>query len=148
MSRIKLTNSCIMITNYSENECSALEKNFMKWNPMTHKFDTFGMYYDKEYKTLYLPRGLDLYKIRGYLNEKYYDKIDPNPYQTIDKILMRYPPRDDEQKTALRFMCCVNEFEENIYQPQLCLSLATGKGKSKKAAEEDAARIALSKRSV
>ena len=130
MSRIKVTNSCIKITGYSLGESQYLERNFMKWNAMTHRYDIFGMYYDEINKVLYLPRGLDIYKIKGYLNEKYHDVIEPNKYKTIDGIKMRYAPRDEEQKTALRFMCAVNEFEGNVMETQLCLSLPTGKGKT------------------
>ena len=128
--RIKVCSSCIRIDNYSQGECPQLERNFQVWNPIYHKFDMVGMYYDEKNKKLYLPKGLDLYKIKGYLNEKYYTKISPNEYKTIDGILMKYLPRDEDQKTALRFMCGLNEFEENQQHSQLCLSLSTGKGKT------------------
>ena len=118
--RIKVCSSCIRIDNYSQGECPQLERNFQVWNPIYHKFDMVGMYYDEKNKKLYLPKGLDLYKIKGYLNEKYYTKISPNEYKTIDGILMKYLPRDEDQKTALRFMCGLNEFEENQQHSQLC----------------------------
>ena len=128
--RIKVGSSQIIVEDYTLGECQSLEKNFSVWNPITHRYDILGMYYDKEHRRLYLPRGLDIYRIKGYLNERYHDVIPPNNYQTIDNILMKYQPRDDEQKVALRFMCGVNEFEDNFNQSQLCLSLQTGKGKT------------------
>ena len=128
--RIKVANTCIIIENYKLGENQSLERNFQKWNQMTHRFDILGMYYDDVNQRLYIPRGVDIYRIKGYLNEKYHDVIEPNKYQTIDNILMKYQPRDEEQKLALQFMNGVGEFEENLYHPQLCLSLATGKGKT------------------
>ena len=130
MSRIKVTNSCIMIMNYYLGESQSLEKNFRLWNNITHRYDIFGMYYDEIKKILYLPRGLDIYKIKGYLNEKYHDVIDYNPYKKIPGLKMKYAPRDEEQVTALQFMCSLDQYSENINESQLCLSLQTGKGKS------------------
>lgn len=129
-SRIKVASSCIIIENYTLGECQSLEKNFQIWNQTCHRYDILGMYYDKENRRLYLPRGLDIYRIKGYLNEKYHDVIPPNKYKTIDNILMKCSPRDELQKTALRFSCGVNEFEDNYDKSQLCLSLQTGKGKT------------------
>ena len=128
--RIKVCNSCIIIDNYVLGECKQLESVFQVWDPICHRYNQLGMYYDKNTKRLYLPRGIDIYKITGYLNEKYHTLIEPNPYKTIDNILMKYAPRDEDQKTALRFMCGVGEYEENQYHSQLSLSLSTGKGKT------------------
>ena len=103
----------------------------MKWNNLTHRYDILGMYYDDKNKKLYIPRGVDIYRIKGYLNEKYHTVVEPNPYQSIDNIMMKYQPRDEDQKVALRFMNGIGpEYEDNNSQSQLCLSLATGKGKT------------------
>ena len=128
--RIKVGPTCIIIENYHLGENQSLEKNFMRWNPMTHRYDILGMYYDEANCKLYLPRGIDIYRIKGYLNEKYHDVIEPNTYQSIDNIMMKYQPRDEDQKIALQFMNAVGEYEENKYATQLCLSLQTGKGKT------------------
>lgn len=129
-SRIKVCNTCIIIDDYRKGDCPSLEKSFQVWNPLYHKFDILGMYIDDKTHKLYLPRGIDIYKVKGYLNEKYHTIIKPNEYKTIDNILMKYPPRDEEQKIALRFTCGVNEFEENQHHTQLSLNLQTGKGKT------------------
>lgn len=129
-SRIKVGNSQIIIENYNLGECQSLERNFQVWNQTYHRYEILGMYYDKENRRLYLPRGIDIYKIKGYLNEKYHDVIEPNAYKNIDTILMKCPPRDELQKVALRFACGVNEYEDNYDKSQLCLSLQTGKGKT------------------
>lgn len=130
MSRILVKNSCIVINNYTMGECPNLEQNFMVYNPITHRMDILGMYYDEPTKCLYIPRGLDIWKIKKYLGEDNHEVIAPNDYDKIDNILMKYAPRDEEQKEALRFMCGVNEYEENFYLPQLSVNLPTGKGKT------------------
>ena len=43
---------------------------------------------------------------------------------------MKYKPRDKEQVEALKFMCAVNEYEDNLYRPQLSVNLNPGKGKT------------------
>ena len=96
--RIIVRNSCIMIKDYTMGECIELEKNFMVWNPLTHRMDILGMYYDEGTSTLYLPRGIDIYRIKRYLGEKYHTPEPPNDYDTIDNILIKYTPRDEEQK--------------------------------------------------
>lgn len=128
--RIVVRNSCIKIKNYTLGECPALENNFKVWNPVTHSMDILGMYYDEKEETLYLPRGIDIWKIKKYLNEKYHSVEKSNDYSYIDNILIKYSPRDEEQKEALRFMCGVNEYEDNRQLPQLSVNLSTGKGKT------------------
>lgn len=128
--RIIVRNSCIKIKNYTLGECPALENNFKVWNPVTHSMDILGMYYNEKEEALYLPRGIDIWKIKKYLNEKYHTVEKSNDYSYIDNILIKYSPRDEEQKEALRFMCGVNEYEDNRQLPQLSVNLSTGKGKT------------------
>lgn len=130
MSRIVVRNSCIVIKNYHLGDCPFLEKNFQVWNPVTHRYDILGMHCDSENNLLYIPRGIDIWKIKKYLNEDHYTTEAPNDYEYIDDILMRCAPRDEQQKEALRFMCGVNEYQENYYLPQLSVNLPTGKGKT------------------
>ncbi len=128
--RIVVRNSCIKIKNYTLGECPALENNFKVWNPVTHSMDILGMYYDEKEEALYLPRGIDIWKIKKYLDEKYHTVEKSNDYSYINNILIKYSPRDEEQKEALRFMCGVNEYEDNRQLPQLSVNLSTGKGKT------------------
>ncbi len=130
MNRIIVRNSCIVINNYTLGECPDLERNFMVYDPLTHKYDRFGMYYDEEYGKLYIPRGLDIWKIKSYLKEEVIYKERPNEFLPIDNIMMKIPPRDEQQKEALRFMVGVNEYEANFQEPQISVNLNTGKGKT------------------
>lgn len=130
MSKITVKNSCIVINDYHMGDSQALENNFKVYNPLTHKMDILGMYYDEINNKLYIPRGLDIWKIKSYFNEKYHDVANYNPYKEMKNVLIKYTPRDDQQKEALRFMIGVNEYEDNQYLPQLSVNLPTGKGKT------------------
>ena len=128
--RIKVTNTAIIIDNYILGESEQLEKPFKIWDPITHKFMYKGFYYDEENKRLYLPSGMDLWYVRRALDEKYYTRINNDPYQTIDNIAIKFKPRDERQQEALRFTCCVQPYEDNINLPQLTVALNTGVGKT------------------
>lgn len=130
MDKIEVRNTCIVINDYNMGDCPQLEEIFRVYNPITHGFDIFGFYYDKENKKLYLPAGLDLWKIRGYFNEKYYNRVQNHPYKTIDNLKIKFPPRDEEQIQTLMFTTGLNEYAENQYSSQLSVNLNTGKGKT------------------
>lgn len=130
MSNIILRNSCIIINDYNLYDCPELERNFMVYDPMTHAYNKFGMWYDDELKRLYIPRGLDIWKIKQYLKLNVVHKEKPNEYLTFDNVMLKYQPRDEQQKEALRFMIGVNEYQNNATEPQISVNLNTGKGKT------------------
>lgn len=130
MDKITVRNTCIVINDYNMGDSPQLEETFRVYDPITHRFQSFGMYYDSENRKLYLPAGLDLWKIRSYFNEQYYHRESNHPYQNIDNVMIKYKPRDEQQQEALRFMVGVNEYESNQYSPQLSVNLNTGKGKT------------------
>ena len=130
--QVIVRNTCIIVTNYEKGESQTLEKNFQIWDPLTHKLLTFGMYYDKEHKMLYLPRGIDIWYVKKCVGVRDHSVENYNSYKCFNKTAkLKYSPRDDEQMTALQFMCgLTEEFEDNQYQPQLSVNLVTGKGKT------------------
>lgn len=128
--KIEVRNTCIIIHDYDLGDVPLLEEIFKVYNPITHSFDVFGMYYEESTRRLFLPAGLDLWKIKKYFNEKYYDRILSHPYKTIDDLKMKLMPRDEEQREALRFMVGLNEYEDNFRTNQLSVNLNTGKGKT------------------
>lgn len=130
MNKIVVRNSCIVINDYTLGDCPDLERNFKVYDPLTHTYDKFGMYYDEEFERLYIPRGLDIWKIKSYFDEKIVYKEKPNDYLYIDDIKMKVLPRDEQQKEALRFMVGVNEYSDNYQEPQISVNLNTGKGKT------------------
>lgn len=128
--KIVVRNTGIIINDYDLGDSPQLEEVFSVFNPINHKLEKFGMYYDAPNRRLFIPAGLDLWKIKSYFGEKYYYRESEHPYQTIDDIKIKYPPRDDQQQEALRFMVGVNEYEQNQFCPQLSVNLNTGKGKT------------------
>ena len=130
MARIKVTNTAIIVEDYIFNECVELEDYFSRYDPVIHKKVYFGLYYDKEFRRLYLPAGMDLWFVRNKLHEKYYDRILNHPYQDIPNLLMMTPPRDNEQVQALQFCCGIGDYHDNYTRYQLSLNLNTGKGKT------------------
>lgn len=128
--KITVRNTCIIINDYNMGDSPQLEEIFKIYDMITHSFNNFGMYYDEKNKRLFLPSGLDLWKIKGYFNEKYYDRETAHPYKHIQDIKMKLLPRDEQQQEALRFMVGVNEYENNFHSNQLSVNLNTGKGKT------------------
>ena len=130
--KIILTNTAIIIKDYHLGDCVKLEHIFSVYDPVTHKFQRFAMLYDDKTNTLYIPSGVDMWKIMSYFNKKYFKRVTHHPYKrTITDIKLQHKPRDDRQVEALRFMCGASEeYAENQNLPQLSLNLNTGAGKT------------------
>lgn len=128
--KITVKNTCIVINDYNLGDCPNLEQLFSVYDPIKHKYESFGIFYDEENKKLYLPAGVDLWKIKQYFNEKYFERLFHHKYKKIDNIKIKYTPRDDVQYEAIYFMCGINEYEANANLNQLSLNLNTGKGKT------------------
>ena len=130
MEKIVVGNTHIIINDYDLGDCEALEHSFRVYDKIRHSYDTMGLYYDPESRRLYLPAGLDLWKIRKYFNQQYYSSEESITPNKIPEIKISNMPRDDTQAEALRFMIGVNEYSNNTYQHQLSVNLNTGKGKT------------------
>ena len=131
MSKISVKNSCIIINNYEFGDCTKIENFFRLYDKERHCFYYKGLYYDKENKKLYLPRGLDIWYLENLFNEKatvYRNKY--NKFDKYDDIYIKYLPRDDVQKKTLRFMLGKGEYNSNAAKSQLSVNLNTGKGKT------------------
>lgn len=130
MEKIIVRNTSIIINDYDLGDSEQLEQIFSVYNPVTHRREYFGMHYDAENRRLFLPAGLDLWKIKKYFEQKYYHRENSHPYFEIDDMRMKYMPRDEQQQEALRFMVGIGEYEQNQYCHQLSVNLNTGKGKT------------------
>lgn len=135
--KVQLTNSAIIINNYDMGDLPSLEYNFKIWDPITHRNNIIGMYYDEERKRLYLPRGIDI----GYVMKKIMSRIDYDEedgysiirchsYARTKRILLKYRPKDERQEEALRFMLCTEKYTKNQSKSQLSINLPTGAGKT------------------
>ena len=130
-SKINVTNTAIIISNYKMGDCLELEEIFKIWDPITHKWNIVGLYYDEVNKLLYLPGGMDIWKLRGYFNQKYFNRIDNHPYKPMPyQVMVKYKPRDMKQLEAIQFLTGLGAYESNLNAPVLSLSLNTGVGKT------------------
>lgn len=132
MAKVIQRNTCYIINGYSMGDSPGLERNFEYWDPVYHKKEIWGMYYDNDEGRLYIPAGFERWKITYNLHihdsDIYYEPY--HPYKSIDNIKMRYTPRDDRQIEALQFMCGVGEYQNTLNQPCLSVNLPTGAGKT------------------
>lgn len=130
MNKIVLKHSSIIINNYNIGDCPRLENYFRIYDMITHSYYYKGIEYIPEEKKLILPRGLDVYFLERLFNEKAIVDTKCDPYEIIDEIRIKYLPRDDVQKEALKFMVGKQPYHENMNKSQLSVNLNTGKGKT------------------
>lgn len=131
MDDIIVRHSSIRITNYTLGECPKIENTFSVFNRINFTTYPLGMYYDEETKILYLPRGIDIKYLENLFDKKAKLDNEHQEYSMVDNpIMLKYLPRDDIQKTSLRFMIGVGEYKSMIYKSQQALNLAGGRGKS------------------
>lgn len=129
--KIAVYNTHIAIRNYKLGDCPRLEEIFKVYNMITHKYDIIGMYYDEVNHELLLPSGLDIYKIKNYFNQSYFDRITNHSYQNIPfPVKIKFKPRDERQLESIKFLTGLDEYAENQYANELSLNLNTGKGKT------------------
>lgn len=130
---IEIRNSCIVIHNYELGDNERLEKLFTYSKKLHGYYQYFfmGIKYNPKEKELYIPGGVDLYYILdSFGKDKILDKISPDPYAHIGKILLKKPPRSERQKKAIRFCLGLEEYMGNRNQSQISLNLDTGVGKT------------------
>ena len=129
--KIEVYNTHIEINDYEFGDCTKLENYFKVYEPVTHSYYYLGMHYDKDNKKLYLPKGIDIWLIEKLLEENAHINVNSYyKYEVHDDIYIKYLPRDDIQKEALRFMLGQGEYRKTALDPQLSVNLFTGKGKT------------------
>ena len=130
-SKIEVYNTHIEISDYEFGDCTKLENYFKVYEPVTHSYYYLGIYYDEDTKTLYLPKGIDIWLVEKLLQEDAHVNVNSYyKYEVHDDIYIKYLPRDDVQKEALRFMLGKDEYRKSINDSQLSVNLFTGKGKT------------------
>ena len=131
MDKIIVRNTCIQINDYNFGDSPKLEHFFAVYEPVSHSYRFVGIYYDTETKTLYIPRGIDIWYVEQLLECK--AKVEVNKYHKFDvydNIGVKYLPRDEDQKKALRFAVGKGEYVDTETKSQLSINLDTGKGKT------------------
>lgn len=128
---IIVKNSCIQIKNYRFGSCPKIENSFSIYDQTRHQIYYLGLHYDEKTETLYLPRGIDVWFLEKALDVKAKVEKDKfNPFEKYNDIKIKYLPRDDLQKEALRFMLGKKEYKATATKSQLSVNLNTGKGKT------------------
>ena len=128
---IIVKNSCIQVHNYVFGSCPRIENTFRVFDVTTHSCYYLGLHYDEEKKILYLPRGIDIWFLESVLDTKAIIERDQyNPFDRYRDIKIKYLPRDDLQKEALRFTLGKGEYSATATKSQLSVNLNTGKGKT------------------
>ena len=129
-SKIEMRHTVTIIHNYDIGDNEFIERKFSIYNKTCHRLEPKGMYYDQENKDLYLPAGLEQYFIDRAFGDDIYRKVYPDTYDKIPKVRLKYLPRDEKQKEAIRFCLGMDPYRRNLNKPQLQLNLNTGVGKT------------------
>ena len=130
MDKIILKQTHIEINDYRLGE-SKLDSIFSIYDRITHSLYFKGIDYNEETKTLYLPRGIDIYYLENLFSEKAVVDRKYDEFDYTEPIKIKYLPRDEVQKEALKYMLgeSVN-YRKNKECSQLSVNLNTGRGKT------------------
>ena len=134
--KMVLHNSSIVINNCSPNDFPTLSRRFHVYDPVRHRLDPLGIYYDQANRRLYLPRGIDVdfvkRKVQSAMEDEFTSTVVHNhPYGYVTKkIGMKKRPRDETQMEALRFVLCKDKYQHNSGKSQFGINLNTGGGKT------------------
>lgn len=129
--KIEIHNTSIIINDYEFGDCTKLENYFKVYEPVTHSYYYYGMYYDENNKKLYIPKGIDIWLVEKLLETDAHVHVNSYyRYEVHEDIYIKYLPRDETQKEALRFMLGQAEYRKTSQDSQLSVNLFTGKGKT------------------
>jgi hypothetical protein len=130
--KIVVYHNKIVINNYTPGDIPALESIFDIYDKNMFMFKTVGAMYDRINKTYTIPRGMSISKIEniaGY-NVFYENGCYIKPKHNSNQILIKYPPKDEKQALALKFLSGNGEYKYTKKYNQLFLALNTGAGKT------------------
>lgn len=132
MRSIDVYRTHVELTDYTLGEFGYIEKAHSIYDKVYHRFTPKGMIYDKDKKSLMLPRGVDIDKMRWMLETVPVNIIrDYDPYENMDRpIGIKYTPRDEDQKEAIKFIMGMDNYYYTKEYSMLSLNLNTGKGKT------------------
>lgn len=128
--KIVVRHSSIIINNYDLGDCPKLEYFFSIYDKISHQYFFKGLEYIEEEKKLILPRGVDILFLENLFMAKAHIDISCDRFEKISESLIKYLPRNDVQKEALRFMLGEGEYSNLKPASQLLVNLNTGAGKT------------------
>lgn len=114
---------------YKLGECEDVERLYTVYDPITHSRYTTGIAVLND--TLYVPRGTSITLLKRFFNSdpRYVNRFN-KPKKFKCPVSMVNEPRDDVQKTSIRFLDGEGEFKNSLKYPQLGLNLETEFGKT------------------
>lgn len=130
MAKIEVYYSHIKINNYTQGDCPRLENYFRLYDEVRHTSYYNHIIFDRVNNALFIPRGVDVFLVEQLLNSRAEYIIRPDEYLINTEIRMKYAPRDDKQKTTLKFITGTDEFHNYKNASQYLISLSTGSGKT------------------
>lgn len=117
------------LVNYDMGDCKGLENKLSVYDEVYHKRNYYS-HYDEEERILYVPRGIDSHKLQELTGKPIMGFRDtPSNYEKIS-FSMKYLPRNDVQKEAVRFLLSKGDFQYTKGASQLILALIGGGGKT------------------
>lgn len=130
MNKIVIYRTHIEINDYNLGDCPTIEKTFSIYDMTRHKRLPKGMIYDKDNKKLLLPRGIDIGFLERLLQSEPIIDSSMDVAGDIGPVLLKYKPRDDVQKEAIKFMLSMDRYRHNETSAMISINLNTGKGKT------------------
>lgn len=130
MYRIIVKHSHIEIHNYKLGDSPRIENNFIIYDHFTHCEYYKGIEYIEDKNILILPRGVDIHYLENCLGVNAILDTNHDEFDYLDDVKIKYLPRDDKQKEALKFVLGKEHWKNNKYKSQLSINLNTGVGKS------------------
>lgn len=130
MNKIVVYRTHIEINDYELGDSTYIEKKFSIYDMTYHKFFPKGMIYDKENRILMLPRGIDIGWLERHFGCEAVIDSSIDPVGMVNQVKLKYKPRDDVQKEAIRFMLSMDKYSMNENSTMLSVNLNTGKGKT------------------
>lgn len=130
MDKIVVKHSSIVVNDYNFGDSPKLEYFFSIYDMLTHTYTYKGIEFIEEESKVIVPRGLDVYFLEGLFNANAVIDYAHDKYAKTEPILIKYLPRDDTQKKALRFILGEGEYIHTKNKSQLCVNLNTGAGKT------------------
>ena len=130
MRNITVKQTSIIIDDYKRGDAPLIERFFSLFDQSTHTYQDLGMKIDDVNRTLTIPRGIDVKFVERVIGGHVDFNTTPDPYTENKDIYIKYLPRDDKQKEAIRFILGVEQYAINKVRPQLSINLDTSVGKT------------------
>lgn len=118
----------IEISPYKKGDNIDFEKNMSTYNKSTHKWNPLCYYVEND--ILYVPKGTSMKTLEKYFYSPIIPNNSPDDYDNIEEGEGLYPPKNEIQEDAIKFLLGKDNYGYTGRYSQLGLNLATGDGKT------------------